>query len=176
MTHTSFPRVCATAPSPLGPMMLAASDRGLCGLWFMEGQKYLPAFSDWTRAPEHPVLSEAARQVAQYFAGERGAFDLPLDLQCGTAFQQAVWLALLSIPVGGTTSYGAISRSIGKPQAMRAVGAAIGRNPLSIIVPCHRVIGADGSLTGYAGGMARKTALLRLESPVPAARPAAALF
>jgi len=157
-------------------MMLAATERGLCGLWFTEGQKYLPMFSGWTQEPGHPVLRAAALQVEQYFAGQRSAFELPLDLQGGTAFQQSVWQALLAIPTGGTTSYGALSRQIGKPQAMRAVGAAIGRNPVSIIVPCHRVIGADGSLTGYAGGMARKTALLRLEGAMPAAGPAGVLL
>jgi methylated-DNA-[protein]-cysteine S-methyltransferase len=115
-------------------------------------------------------------QLSEYFAGRRHSFELPLDLQCGTAFQQDVWRALLAIPAGGTTSYGAISRSIGKPQAMRAVGAAIGRNPVSIVVPCHRVVGSDGSLTGYAGGMERKTALLQLEGAVAPARAWATLF
>lgn len=163
MTRNNPPLVCATAPSPLGLMMLAATDRGLCGLWFIEGQKYLPTFAHWTREPGNPVLREAATQITQYFAGTRATFDLPLDLQGGTPFQQSVWQALLAIPQGGTTSYGTLSRAIGRPQAVRAVATAIGRNPISIIVPCHRVIGANGTLTGYAGGLQRKSALLRLE-------------
>ena len=101
--------------------------------------------------------------MTDYFAGHRTSFELPLDFGAGTDFQQAVWRALLKIPHGTTRSYGALSADIGKPTAVRAVGSAVGRNPLSIIVPCHRVMGADGSLTGYAGGLERKTALLQLE-------------
>lgn len=157
--------VCASVPGPLGPMTLAATEAGLAGLFF-DDQRHLPALAHWTREPGHPVLRAAAAQVAQYFAGERAGFDLPLDLQGGTPFQQSVWRALLAIPAGATTSYGALSRQIGRPEAVRAVGTAIGRNPISIIVPCHRVIGADGTLTGYAGGLDRKSALLRLEGVV----------
>ncbi|MGH8566998.1 MAG: methylated-DNA--[protein]-cysteine S-methyltransferase [Gammaproteobacteria bacterium] len=148
--------------SPLGPMILAATGRGLAGLWF-EGQRHLPDSSPWPHAPEHAVLRQAIAQIEDYFAGRRTGFDLPLDLQGGTAFQQSVWQALLAIPSGGTTSYGSLSQRIGKPAAVRAVGAAVGRNPVSIIVPCHRVLGADGSLTGYAGGLERKSALLQIE-------------
>jgi methylated-DNA-[protein]-cysteine S-methyltransferase len=148
--------------SPLGPMIVAATARGLAGVWF-EGQRHLPDHSNWPEQADHPVLRQAQVQLAEYFAGDRSSFDLPLDLQGGTAFQRSVWDALLAIPRGGTTSYGILSRSIGQPAAVRAVGAAVGRNPLSIVVPCHRVVGADGSLTGYAGGLERKTALLRLE-------------
>lgn len=148
--------------SPLGPMVVAATDKGLAGLWF-EGQRHMPESSGWPHAPAHPVLVQAVAQLADYFAGRRSHFELPLDLQGGTAFQQAVWAALLNIPSGATTSYGDLSGRIGKPAAVRAVGAAVGRNPLSIIVPCHRVLGKDGSLTGYAGGLARKSALLQLE-------------
>jgi methylated-DNA-[protein]-cysteine S-methyltransferase len=148
--------------SPLGPMIVAATARGLAGVWF-EGQRHLPDSSAWPHEPAHPVLTQAVAQLREYFAGQRTTFDLPLDLQGGTAFQQSVWQALLSIPRGGTTSYGVLSQRIGKPAAVRAVGAAVGRNPLSIVVPCHRVLGADGSLTGYAGGLERKTALLQLE-------------
>ena len=103
------------------------------------------------------------QQLSEYFAGQRQQFDLPLDLSGGTAFQQAVWQALLTIKPGQTSSYGNVSKTIGNAAAVRAVGAAVGRNPISIIVPCHRVLGSDGSLTGYAGGLDRKTALLRLE-------------
>jgi len=141
---------------------VAATGRGLAGVWF-EGQRHLPDMRAWPEQPDHPVLREAIAQLADYFAGRRSGFDLPLDLQGGTAFQQSVWQALLAIPAGGTTSYGTLSQRIGRPAAVRAVGAAVGRNPLSIVVPCHRVLGADGSLTGYAGGLERKTALLQLE-------------
>jgi methylated-DNA-[protein]-cysteine S-methyltransferase len=147
---------------PLGPMTLAATPNGLAGVWF-DGQRHGPDTSAWRRDPSHPVLQGAIAQLADYFAGRRLRFDLPLDLKAGTAFQQQVWQALLGIAPGATTSYGALSASIGKPAAVRAVGAAVGRNPVGIVVPCHRVLGADGSLTGYAGGLDRKTALLVLE-------------
>ena len=148
--------------SPLGPMIVAATAQGVAGIWF-EGQRHLPDHSAWPHRPDHPVLRQALKQLAEYFSGARTTFDLPLDLQGGTAFQQSVWRALLAIPRGGTTSYGLLGQRIGQPHAARAVGAAVGRNPLTIVVPCHRVLGTDGSLTGYAGGLARKTALLRLE-------------
>ena len=148
--------------SPLGPMIVAATSQGLAGLWF-EGQRHLPDSSGWPHSSTHPVLAQAVAQLDDYFAGRRTHFDLPLDLQGGTPFQQSVWQALLAIPAGGTTSYGELSLRVGKPSAVRAVGAAVGRNPVSIVVPCHRVLGRDGSLTGYAGGLARKTALLQLE-------------
>ena len=152
----------------LGPARLAASPAGLAGVWF-EGQRHEPTRQlhgpgAWADAPGHPLLQEAARQLQQYLRGERAGFDLPLDLSGGTPFQQDVWRALLAINRGATTSYGALSRQLGRPLAVRAVGAAVGRNPLSVVVPCHRVLGADGSLTGYAGGLDRKTALLALES------------
>jgi methylated-DNA-[protein]-cysteine S-methyltransferase len=149
--------------SPLGPIMLAASDHGLQGAWFVHGQRHMPDSSSWPLAQNNATLQRAEEEFRRYFAGEPEAFDLPLDLDSGTAFQQAVWRALLQIPRGATTSYGAISARLGKPSAVRAVGGAVGRNPLSIIVPCHRVLGADGTLTGYAGGLERKVALLRLE-------------
>ena len=154
---------CSRTDSPLGPLLLAASNQGLAGAWFVEGQRDAPDASGWAAAPDHPVLRQAAAQLAEYFSGRREHFDLPLDLSNGTPFQQAVWQALLAIPCGQTTSYGELARRIGRPKAVRALGAAVGRNPVSIIVPCHRVIGADGSLTGYAGGLERKTALLRIE-------------
>ena len=157
--------VQARFDSPLGPMIVAATGRGLAGLWF-EDQRHLPDSSGWPRAPEHPVLREAAAQLRDYFAGRRTQFDLPLDLQSGTAFQQSVWQALLGIPSGRTTSYGDLSQRVGRPSAVRAVGAAVGRNPVSIVVPCHRVLGRDGSLTGYAGGLERKSALLGLEGAI----------
>ena len=154
----------------LGVMILAANQRGLSGVWF-DDQRHGPDTSAWRLDPAHPVLREAIQQLSHYFAGQRTSFDLPLDLQAGTPFQQQVWQALLGIAPGATTSYGSLSAAIGKPAAVRALGAAVGRNPISIVVPCHRVLGATGSLTGYAGGLERKTALLSLEgaafSPAP---------
>jgi methylated-DNA-[protein]-cysteine S-methyltransferase len=143
-------------------MLLAATGRGLAGAWFM-GQRHMPDSTGWPEDDVHPVLAAARVQLADYFAGRRAGFDLPLDLQAGTAFQQSVWQALLAIPSGQTTSYAALGRSIGRPAASRAVGAAVGRNPVSVVVPCHRVLGTGGALTGYAGGLERKSALLRLE-------------
>lgn len=148
--------------SPLGQISLAAAGANLVGVWF-EGQAHLPNLAAYKQTPDHPVLQMAATQLAQYFAGQRTSFELPLDLSTGTAFQQTVWQMLLAIPRGQTCSYKAVSAHLGYPAAVRAVGGAVGRNPLSIIVPCHRVVGATGALTGYAGGMARKTALLHLE-------------
>jgi methylated-DNA-[protein]-cysteine S-methyltransferase len=152
----------ATLNSPLGIIRLAASAQGLFGVWF-EGQIDTPQASHWATNPGHVVIQQATRQLNDYFAGRRRQFDLPLDISTGTPFQQAVWGALLNIPYGQTCSYGKLSTDIGKPKAVRAVGGAIGRNPLSIVVPCHRVIGASGALTGYSGGMPRKVALLKLE-------------
>ena len=149
--------------SPLGPIMLAASDAGLQGAWFVQGQRHMPDSSNWPVSTHNAILLQAEEELSRYFAGEPVAFDVPLDLDSGTAFQQAVWRALLQIPRGSTTSYGALSARLGKPSAVRALGGAVGRNPLSIVVPCHRVLGMDGSLTGYAGGLERKVALLRLE-------------
>jgi len=154
--------VQARYASPLGPMILAASERGLAGVWF-DGQRHLPDCGGWAPAPQHPVLLAALSALERYFDGAPAGFDLPLDVAGGTPFQQSVWRALLSIPRGGTISYGRLAERAGCPAAVRAVGAAVGRNPLSIVVPCHRVVGSNGSLTGYAGGLERKRALLRLE-------------
>lgn len=154
--------VYACYDSPLGRLLLAACGDKLVGVWF-EDQAHLPDRSAWREAPGEPVLQQAQSQLIDYFAGRRSTFDVPLDVSCGTEFQQTVWRALLNIPHGATSSYGALSASIGKPTALRAVGGAIGRNPLSIVIPCHRVVGVKGALTGYAGGLARKTALLQLE-------------
>lgn len=148
--------------SPLGRMLLAATDLGLAGVWF-DQQRHWPDTEGWQDQARYPMLLAAAAQLEDYFAGRRSGFDLPLDLSHGTEFQQAVWQAMLAIPHGGTSTYGHLSAGLGRPNAMRAVGAAVGRNPISIIVPCHRVLGADGSLTGYAGGLERKAALLQLE-------------
>jgi methylated-DNA-[protein]-cysteine S-methyltransferase len=149
--------------TPLGPLTAAATDLGLAGLWF-DGQAHHPGPLAVPLAPLHPMLQAAARALAAYFDGVElaEADQLPLDLH-GTAFQQAVWQALLALPRGSTCSYGEIAIAAGSPAAVRAAGAAIGRNPVSILVPCHRVLGRDGSLTGYAGGLPRKQALLTLE-------------
>lgn len=157
--------VKTTVTSPLGNLLLAASAQGLAGVWFTN-QRHLPADSlidSWPTDAGHPVLQAATQQLTRYWAGALNAFDLPLDLSGGTPFQQSVWNALLTIPAGHTQRYGELASQIGRPAAVRAVGTAIGRNPLSIVVPCHRVVGADGSLTGYAGGLDRKAGLLRLE-------------
>ena len=160
--------------SPLGEMCLAASPIGLAGVWFVN-QQHLPDHlagpSAWTHQDTNPVLPQAIDQLTEYFAGRRKAFDLPLDLDGGSSFQQSVWRALSTIPYGASYSYSDISRQIGNPKAVRAVGSAVGRNPISLIVPCHRVLGRDGSLTGYAGGLDRKTALLALEDVAFKAQP-----
>ncbi|WP_374663671.1 methylated-DNA--[protein]-cysteine S-methyltransferase [Ramlibacter sp.] len=156
------PTASLRTTSPLGPMLLAATEDGLAGVWFV-GQRHGPLRHTWPEDARHPVLHEAASQLAAYFASRLRDFDLPLDTRRGTDFQRSVWQALRAIPRGQTLSYAALGRAIGRPEAARAVGAAVGRNPWSIVVPCHRVTGSDGSLTGYAGGLDRKTALLRLE-------------
>ena len=147
--------------TPIGPLTLEAGEAGLRTVWF-------GARAPTAEAPrgDHPVLSAAARQLGEYFAGERRVFDLPLDVSSGTEFQRDAWLALAEIPYGETTTYGAQARRLGRPDAVRAVGAANGQNPLPVVLPCHRVIGADGSLTGFGGGLATKRALLDLEHGV----------
>ncbi len=144
-------------------MTLVAHDDALVWVGF-DGQKHAPDFSQWPLSSDHPILRLAMEELQQYFAGERSQFDVPVDLSRGTPFQQSVWTALRGITPGATTSYGAISQGLGKASAVRAVGGAVGRNPISIIVPCHRVLGSNGALTGYAGGLPRKVALLELES------------
>lgn len=152
--------------TPVGRYLLAAGPDALLGVW-REDQAHFPTGSRLVtlgeeRTSGHPVLDAAERQLQEYLAGERTAFDLPLH-PGGTAFQREVWAQLREIPRGRTVTYGAIARSLGRPRAAQAVGAAVGANPISIVVPCHRVLGADGSLTGYAGGTATKQALLTLE-------------
>lgn len=154
--------VQAGCASPLGAMTLAAADGALVGVWFAD-QSHLPDLGACPRDDQNPLLQRTATQLAQYFAGQRRQFELPLRLDTGTAFQNAVWQALLGVAAGSTITYGALAKQLGKPAAVRAVGAAVARNPISIIVPCHRVLGSDGSLTGYAGGLQRKRALLQLE-------------
>jgi methylated-DNA-[protein]-cysteine S-methyltransferase len=153
--------------TPLGGLLLARSALGLAGAWF-DGQTHHPGELRGPQQADDPLLGRTARWVADYFEGRATAFDVPLDL-LGTPFQRAVWAALLAIPAGATRSYGELARGLGSPAAVRAIGAAVGRNPACVIVPCHRVIGSDGSLTGYAGGVARKRALLALEGGFAAA-------
>jgi len=166
----------------LGRILLAASDLGLCGVWF-EGQKHLPAAAHHAFAgspvsappvsaqpvSDHPFLLQAQEELDRYFSKPATpfTFNVTLDLNQGTVFQQKVWLALLDIPAGQTVSYHYLAQRIGQPMAVRALGAAVGRNPISIVVPCHRVLGADGSLTGYAGGLERKKILLAGEGFQP---------
>nr|WP_269814682.1 methylated-DNA--[protein]-cysteine S-methyltransferase [Bowmanella yangjiangensis] len=141
-------------PSPIGLMELCAVEQGLQAITFVDAQTQAET--------DTPILKKAAEQLAEYFDGRRQDFDLPLAAR-GTAFQQQVWHALVSIPFGQTGSYLDIARKIGNPAAVRAVGAANGKNPLSIVVPCHRIIGSNGNLTGYAGGLERKAWLLQHE-------------
>ena len=148
--------------SPLGTIRLRGTPDHLTGV-FMENHRHGPTDQHATQR-DNTLFANARAQLAEYFAGERTTFDLPLDRTVGTAFQRQVWQALLDIPYGETISYGELARRIGAPAAVRAVGLANGRNPLSIVVPCHRVIGAGGKLTGYGGGMDRKRLLLDLEA------------
>jgi methylated-DNA-[protein]-cysteine S-methyltransferase len=151
-----------TMASPLGKLKLVASDAGLAAiLWENDNPRRVP-LNIVAEAPDHPVLLEVEKQLGEYFAGQRREFSVQLDF-AGTEFQNQVWQALLAIPFGQTRTYGEIARQIGKPAAVRAVGAANGRNPISIIAPCHRVIGSTGKLTGFAGGLEAKAHLLALE-------------
>jgi methylated-DNA-[protein]-cysteine S-methyltransferase len=163
---------CKTLPSPVGVLTLVASDHGLMAiLWEVERPNRV-RLGELTMVDSHPLLDDTARQLTEYFAGQRRSFDLPLDF-VGTAFQKKVWRALLTIPFGQTRTYSQIAAQIGHPTAVRAVGAANGRNPLSIVAPCHRVIGASGELTGFAGGLLAKQVLLTVEygdgAPAPGA-------
>ena len=156
--------------SPMGPILLTSDGVSLVEVSLGSGRRPLEIPPDGVADDDVPPFPEARRQLAAYFAGTLTRFDLPLAPR-GTAFQQLVWRELIGIPFGTTVSYGEIARRIGNPAACRAVGLANGSNPLAIVVPCHRVIGANGKLTGYAGGLPRKQALLALEAgirtPVP---------
>ena len=160
----------ARLDSPLGPLLACASGGAITGLWFEEGRHAPAPGAGWRRAPQDPVLRQLAREIAEYFAGRRRTFDVAVA-PAGTPFQQAVWRALRTVPYGATASYAAIAAAIDRPRAVRATGAANARNPVSILIPCHRIVGADGALTGYAGGIARKEWLLLLESGIVAPSP-----
>lgn len=151
-----------TMKSPVGRLKLIASDQGLAAILWENDPPSRVRLNILAEDQDHPVLLEAEKQLGEYFAGRRTSFDLQLDF-AGTEFQQKVWQALLEIPFGETRTYGQIAQQLGNPNAMRAVGAANGRNPISIVAPCHRVIGADGSLTGFAGGLEVKEYLLGME-------------
>lgn len=149
--------------SPIGRLRLVATDQGLSRLLF-DGQADadLRSDGDSTRTDDHPVLAAATTQLEEYFAGQRQEFDVPLDL-AGTEFQRAAWSALASVPYGETRSYRQQAEAVGRPKAVRAIGAANGRNPVPIVLPCHRIVGSDGSLTGYGGGLPIKEYLLNHE-------------
>ena len=150
------------APSPVGKLKIVATDRGLAAvLWENEDPKRV-RLGAMLENPQHPVLVQTMQQLREYFAGARTNFTVPLDMT-GTEFQKRVWSALLAIPFGETRTYGELARQLGNPKASRAVGAANGKNPISIITPCHRMVGSDGSLTGFAGGLATKQFLLTHE-------------
>jgi methylated-DNA-[protein]-cysteine S-methyltransferase len=146
--------------SPVGELTLVAKDGGLVAILWENDKPDRVRLGALSEKADHPVLVETERQLGEYFAGERRAFDVPLS---GSDFQRSVWSALLTIPFGETRSYGEIAQQVGKPSASRAVGAANGRNPISIIAPCHRVVGSTGKLTGFAGGLEAKRFLLELE-------------
>ncbi|MET0310039.1 MAG: methylated-DNA--[protein]-cysteine S-methyltransferase [Sphingomonas sp.] len=151
-----------TMASPVGELKLVASNRGLSAILWENDDPARVRLGPQVEDPAHPILVEAERQLRAYFAGTLKAFTVPLDFH-GTEFQKSVWAALLAIPYGETRSYAEIARAVGRPTAFRAVGAANGRNPISIIAPCHRVIGTNGALTGFAGGLKAKELLLGLE-------------
>ena len=148
--------------SPVGDLKLVASAKGLAAILWPNDDPKRVCLAPLTEDRRHPVLKETKRQLGEYFKGRRKTFNLPLDF-AGTAFQKSVWKALLKIPYGQTRSYGELAKQLGNAKAMRAVGAANGRNPISIVAPCHRVIGASGKLTGFAGGLQAKAFLLQLE-------------
>jgi methylated-DNA-[protein]-cysteine S-methyltransferase len=148
--------------SPVGKLKLVASDKGLVAILWENDRPSRVRLDEPVANENHPVLVETERQLSEYFAGKRKAFSIALDMR-GTHFQKDVWEALRAIPFGETRSYGQLAKQLGNPRATRAVGAANGRNPVSIIVPCHRVIGASGKLTGFAGGLDTKAHLLSLE-------------
>lgn len=154
-----------TMSTPVGELRLVGGDAGLTAVLWPDDTDRVPLPADLAPEGEHPVLAEARRQLDEYFAGSRTSFDLPLDLR-GTDFQQRAWRSLAQIPYGETLSYREQAELLGDPRLARAVGTANGRNPLSIVLPCHRVVGSDGSLTGYAAGLDAKRFLLELERRV----------
>ena len=155
--------VCKLMASPVGKLKLVASEKGLVAILWENDDPRRVVLDDLRDDDRHPILVETVRQLKEYFEGKRQDFSIPLDIR-GTPFQKSVWEALLAIPFGETRSYGQLAKQLGRPRAMRAIGGANGRNPLSIVVPCHRVIGSSGKLTGFAGGLEAKAQLLKIES------------
>jgi methylated-DNA-[protein]-cysteine S-methyltransferase len=160
MTLNSTPLLYTRIPSPIGELLLVGDGCALHRLHMMDAPRPASISTDWRQEPE--AFAEPQRQLEQYFTGRRETFELPLSMQ-GTPFQRSVWSALCEIGYGQTASYGEIARRVGQPGAARAVGITNARNPVAIVVPCHRVIGANGTLTGYGGGLQRKRYLLDLE-------------
>ena len=157
--------------SPLGPMLVTAEDDGITEVNFVDAKYTRPVQPGWVEDPEAPALAECRKQLLEYFAGKRTDFDLPLASR-GTEFQQRVWKEIARVRFGETITYGELANRAGTPGHARAAGAATGRNPVGVVIPCHRIVGSDGSLTGYAGGLERKRELLELEgarcmSPAP---------
>ena len=150
-------RCLDTLDTPLGTLQIEATERGLCGIWFPSR-----SINQGPTPGKNRVISLAKQELNAYFAGDLTTFSVPLDWQ-GTRFQESVWQALLAVPFGKTATYGDVARAIGRPRSSRPVGGAVGKNPLPIIVPCHRVIGSDRSLTGFTGGLDIKIRLLELE-------------
>ena len=165
MTQRPMKVLTTFVDSPVGQLFLAADDEGLRAIEFRDNRHPVKRDGDWCEG-DNAVLRKAAKQLGEYFAGKRRDFDLPLSPH-GTDFQRGVWQTLATIPYGETISYAQLAQRVGKPSASRAVGAANGRNPLPIVLPCHRVIGADGSLTGFGGGLPTKQYLLKLEGALP---------
>lgn len=163
MKETNLRRFYKHLKSPVGVLKLVASESGLAAVLWENDDPERVRFASLEEDENHPVLLETERQLQDYFAGKRDRFSVKLDF-AGTEFQKKVWNALLAIPFGETRSYAQIAKQIGHPKAVRAVGAANGRNPISIIAPCHRVIGSNGKLTGFAGGLGTKAFLLNIES------------
>lgn len=162
------PQYLARHDSPLGPLLVVAGETALGGIWF-DAQKHFPTGRlAGCIERETPLLKQARRELDEYFAGRRERFTLPCAPD-GTPFQRAVWSAIALVPYGQTISYGELARRAGHAASVRAVGAATGRNPVGIVIPCHRIVGGDGSLTGYAGGLDRKRTLLALERAAPRA-------
>jgi methylated-DNA-[protein]-cysteine S-methyltransferase len=151
--------------APIGRLKLVASDKGVVAILWDNDNPRRVRLAEVVERPEHPVLLRAEKELNEYFAGKRNVFSVPLDMR-GTYFQRQVWEALLGIPFGETRTYGQLASQLGNPKAARAVGAANGRNPIAIIVPCHRLIGCSGKLTGFAGGLDAKAHLLKLEGSV----------
>jgi methylated-DNA-[protein]-cysteine S-methyltransferase len=171
--HENTNTIWSTYESPLGRLTLVAGPRGLRSISFPGGGA---PTQDREAAPDPNALAEVTRQLDEYFSGVRCSFDLAVDLDQGTPFARSVWAEIARTPFGSTTSYGAIARAIGRLDRVRAVGSAVGRTPVPIIVPCHRVIGTSGELVGYGGGLARKQALLELEAGVSGNAPLPALW